>query len=165
MRSILVFTVIILLLNSCKQNKNPKSLDKTWLDSIISKSDSNYIKPYYRTDFVKAQYYVNSKDSTLTQVMKDSAGNTRQIIIMKGNTRYFYAQYYPNGHIQAALPLDEFGQYHGIGTFYFENGKVQSSGNYDHGLKKGQWKVYNEESKLITTDNFDNNGQLIQAHP
>ena len=161
---------IIIFLVSCKSNfKNSitlKKIDMVWLDSIINRSDSSYTKPYFRTDFVMASYYLNKKDSTLTQLMKDSAGRTRQIIIMKNNTRTFFAQYYANGNIQANLPLDAFGQYHGTGNFYYENGKLQSSGNFNHGLKTGQWKVYDEDGKLTATDNFDKDGQLIQqSHP
>ncbi len=163
----LVFLIpVALFLFSCSQQKNIKNLDKAWLDSIIKKSDSSYTKPYFRTDFVTAVYYLNKKDSTLTQLMKDSAGHTRQIIIMKNNTRTFFAQYYANGNIQAELPLDAYGQYHGTGNFYYENGKLQSTGNFTHGLKTGQWKVYDVAGNTTATDNFDKNGQLIQqSHP
>ncbi len=165
MRLILLMPVLIFLF-SCKQNENVKNLDKAWLDYIIRKSDSSYVKPYFRTDFVKACYYVNKKDSTLTQLMKDSADRVRQIIIMKNDVRLFYAQYFSNGNLQAQLPLDEFGQYHGTGIFYYENGEPQSTGNYNHGFKTGEWKVYDEKGKLTATDKFDEHGQLIQqAHP
>src|SRR5688572_12910469 len=125
MRSAFLIIVLMFFVFGCNQkNSNPKNLDKAWLDSIIKKSDSSYTRPYFRTDFVNAQYYVNTKDSTLTQLMKDSAGRVRQIIIMKKDIRIFYAQYYTNGHIQADLPLDVSGQYHGIGNFYYESGQL-----------------------------------------
>jgi antitoxin component YwqK of YwqJK toxin-antitoxin module len=93
--------------------------------------------------------------------MKDSAGIIRQIIIAKKNTRIFFGSYYKNGQLQADLPLDEFGQYHGTGIFYYENGSVQSSGSFNHGLKSGEWKVYDQKGKIMATDSFDKNGQLI----
>ena len=103
---------VLIFLFSCEQNDNVKKLDKAWLDSIIKHSDSTYTKPYYRTDFVTATYYLNKNDSTVCQLMKDSAGNIRQVIIAKKDTRIFFGSYYKNGQLQADLPLDEFGQYH-----------------------------------------------------
>lgn len=159
-----LFGLILLCPGCAQQNSNSKKLDKTWLDSIAKNSDSSYVKPYYRTDFVTAVYYVNKKDSTVCQVMKDSAGIIRQIVMAKKDVRTFFGSYYKNGRLQADLPLDEFGQYHGTGTFYFEDGSVQSSGNFNHGLKTGPWKIFDEKGKLIATDEFDKNGQIIPQH-
>jgi len=165
-----VFSVIAFFCSCAEKQNNTlpgaKKINRVWLDSIVQKSDSTYSKPYKRPDFVTAHYYIIKKDSTLCQVMKDSADSIRQIIIAKKNIRTFFSQYYSNGTLQADLPLDEFGQYHGTGTFYFEDGSVQSTGNFTHGFKTGPWKVYDEKGKLTATDNFDNNGQLIQPqHP
>lgn len=167
------FLQIILLLfavgcseQSSKQNPNTKTLNHSWLDSIIKKSDSSYTRPYKRTDYVTAVFYINKIDSSVLQIMKDSADSIRQIIIAKNDTRTFFAQYYANGNLQADLPLDQFGQYHGTGTFYYENGAIQSTGSFNHGLKTGEWKVYDEKGKLTTSDTYDNNGQIIpQQHP
>ena len=93
--------------------------------------------------------------------MKDSAGIIRQIIIAKKEVRIFYGSYYKNGQLQASLPLDTFGQYHGRGSFYYEDGSLQSSGNYNHGFKAGAWQVYDVKGKVTATDSYDNNGNLI----
>ncbi|MFZ1305775.1 MAG: hypothetical protein WAT20_09725 [Ferruginibacter sp.] len=163
MKIISFFVAIsMLFITGCQQQKvNDKIIASSFIDSIIKKSDSSYEKAYYRSDFVTAQYYVNKKDSTLCQLMKDSAGNIRQVIITKKDTRIFYGAYYTNGQIQADLPLDAFGQYHGTGKFYYEDGSLQSTGNYTHGFKTGTWKVYDEKGKETATDNFDQNGNLM----
>ncbi len=163
MKIISFFTVIsVLFITGCKQqNVNDKILANSFIDSIIKKSDSSYQKAYYRSDFVTAQYYLNKKDSTVCQLMKDSAGLIRQIIIARKDTRIFYGSYYKNGQLQADLPLDAFGQYHGTGKFYHEDGSLQSTGNYNHGFKAGAWKVYDRKGKEKATDNFDQNGNLI----
>ena len=162
MKSILLFFFVSLFFFSCSQhNSNSKNLATSFIDSIITHSDSSYTKPYYRTDFVTATYYLNKKDSTICQMMKDSAGKIRQIIISKKDTRIFFGSYYQNGQLQAELPLDAFGQYHGTGKFFYEDGSMQSTGNYSHGFKVGAWKVYNEKGKETATDNFDENGNLI----
>ena len=91
---IISFCVItaVFIISSCKQkqqNVNDKILANSFIDTVIKKSDSSYEKKYYRSDFVTAQYYVNKKDSTVCQLMKDSAGLIRQIIIAKKNTGIF----------------------------------------------------------------------------
>ena len=163
MKIISFFSIIfVLFFTGCKQqNVNDKILANSFFDSVIKKSDSSYEMKYYRSDFVTAQYYVNKKDSTVCQLMKDSSGLIRQIIIAKKDTRIFYGSYYKNGQLQADLPLDAFGQYHGTGRFYYENGNLQSTGSYLHGFKTGAWKVFNEKGKETATDNFDQNGNLI----
>ena len=156
-----LFVLMLFIFSCTQQNGNAKILSTSLIDSIIKNSDSSYEKPYYRTDFVTAAYYINKKDSTVCQLMKDSAGIIRQIIIAKKDVRIFFASYYKNGQLQANLPLDEFGQYHGTGNFYYEDGSLQSSGNYLHGFKTGAWKVYDEKGKETATDNFDQNGNLM----
>lgn len=140
-----------------------EKIDNLWLDSLIKQSDSNYTKPYKRTDFVTATFYINKKDSSVCQVMKDSASAVRQIIISKKDVRTFFAQYYSNGQLQAHLTLDEFGQYNGAATNYYINGSIQSNGNYLHGLKQSQWKNFNEKGNLISLEEYDTNGQLFKT--
>ena len=93
--------------------------------------------------------------------MKDSAGNIRQVIITKKDIRIFFGLYYKNGQLQADLPLDAFGQYHGTGKFFYEDGNLQSNGNYKHGFRTGEWKVYDKKGKITATDSYDDNGNLL----
>ncbi len=152
------------ILFSCKQPgiSHASKLDQHWLDSIIKNSDSSYTKPYFRIDFVTAGYYFSKKDSSLCQVMKDSAGRVRQISIAVKNIRSFYGQYYSNGQLVAWLPFDSAGQYNGESVYYYEDGKIQSSGTYSHGFKTGKWKNYDPKGTLTGTETFDSNGQLLQ---
>jgi antitoxin component YwqK of YwqJK toxin-antitoxin module len=164
MKRLLILVTLGILVFSCSQQKNRSTkLDQTWLDSIIRQSDSNYSKPYYRTDFVTAVYYINKKDSTLCQLMKDSAGKIRQIIVTRKDIRTFWGQYYANGQLQAYLPLDDFGRYHGDAIYYYKSSSIQSSGKYIHGLKNGEWKNYDEKGKFISTEEYDTNGALLKT--
>jgi antitoxin component YwqK of YwqJK toxin-antitoxin module len=163
--SLIIFSTVIF---SCNQQNGSstkviKKVNEVWLDSIIKKSDSSFTKPYKRTDFVTATYYINKKDSSLCQIMKDAAGSIRQIIIATKNIRTFFGQYYANGQLQADLPLDKFGQYHGTATNYFEDGIVESGGNYEYGLKVGQWKIFNKKGKLFSVYEYSQSGQLIKS--
>lgn len=162
MRLLVCFLTLTILFANCSEHSdNEKTINRSWLDSIIKASDSSYIKPYKRTEFVTAVFYINKKDSSVCQLMKDSADSIRQIIIAKKDIRIFFAQYYPNGNLQADLPLDSFGQYHGTGKFFYEDGSLQSTGNYNHGFKTGDWKVYDEKGKVTATDSYDKNGNLV----
>jgi hypothetical protein len=160
---ILAFTIIALVIACKDKSSKAKPTGNAWLDSVINSSDTAYKKSYFRKDFVTAWYYVNRKDSTVCQVMKDSSETIRQVIVTKKDTRKYYARYYANGQLEAELPLDETGQYHGTVTNFFENGKIESKGNYTHGLKTGEWKNYDPAGKLISTDSFDGNGQLLKT--
>ncbi|MBS1510817.1 MAG: hypothetical protein JST86_08260 [Bacteroidetes bacterium] len=176
MKLIIAFLLSMFLLYSCTQPdaaatatvavavkaKNP--IDHHWLDSVIKNhADSIYSKPYKRTDFVTATWYVNKKDTSVCQVMRDSADTVRQVIIAKKGVRTFFAQYFDNGQLQASLPLDAFGQYHGQAAYYYKDGTVENSGHYLHGLKNGLWQNFDEKGKLISTDAYNQDGQAIKT--
>jgi hypothetical protein len=171
MKAIMLFITLNIFLFSCTEQNTKskltterKTINQHWLDSVIKQhSDSNYIKPYKRTDFVTAAFYINKKKSSVCQIMKDSANSIRQVIIEKNGTRNFFAQYYANGQLQADLPLDEFGQYNGTATYYNTGGIVESSGQYIHGLKTGQWKNFNKDGKVILIADYGTSGQIIKT--
>lgn len=163
MRIFICLTFFAIFNFSCKQQSvHSKNSAPAWLDPIIKNSDSTYEKPYFRTDFVMAVYYINNKDSSICQVMKDSAGVIRQISISKKNIRSFFAPYYANGQLQADINFDAAGRYNGAVTNYHENGSIQSTGKYTHGLMTGKWKNFDEKGRLLSTDEYDSNGQLVK---
>jgi antitoxin component YwqK of YwqJK toxin-antitoxin module len=155
---------IVILLIGCKattQKQNPpKKIDMVWLDSIIKRSDTSYSKNYYRTDFVTAHYYISKKDSTLCQLMKDSAQRIRKVILTEKKIVKYSAQYYETGQLMEALSFDEKGRLSGNATTYFENGIIKTEGNYTGGLKTGMWKEFDlyGNTKIIK---YDSNGIKI----
>ena len=44
---------------------------------------------------------------------------------------------------------------------FLEDGNLQSTGDYNHGFKTGDWKVYDEKGKVTATDPYDDNGNLV----
>lgn len=136
-----------------------------FLDSVMKASDTSYSKKYGTTRFNKAFYFVNTNDSTLCQVMKDTADSVRQVIITTKHIRSYYAEYYPNGQLIAKLPLDSMGQYDGAALYYYQDGQVESAGEYKRGFKTGDWKNYNEQGMLVNTGKYDTNGQVYQTIP
>ncbi|MGC4101431.1 toxin-antitoxin system YwqK family antitoxin [Ferruginibacter sp.] len=158
------FIAACFFIAGCTQPKQTYTkLDHAWLDSIIKHSDSSYTKPYFRTDFVTAAYYLNRKDSAVCQLMKDSAGTIVQVITTKNDTRTFYGQYYTNGQLKALLPLDKEGKFDGESVSFYKDSVVESRGKYVHGLKNGSWKYYDSTGKFRSAEEFNNNGQVIKT--
>jgi antitoxin component YwqK of YwqJK toxin-antitoxin module len=165
MKFFLIITGCVLLF-SCSSKKDAlptiASVNSIWLDSIRQSADTFYVKKYGTLKFAKAEYYLDRKNAIICQVMKDTSDTIRQIIITKNNKRNFFAEYYANGQLMAQLPLDSFGQYHGPSKYYYENGVVESEGNYEHGLKKGLWKNNDKEGKPTVTNEYDANGNVVK---
>ncbi|MEP6676695.1 MAG: hypothetical protein ABJA78_16160, partial [Ferruginibacter sp.] len=165
MRYLSISFLLIFIYSSCIEKKqfSKTGISQKWVDSVKASSDTFYIKPYLRNkDFISGEYYFNRKDTIVSQFMKDSAGTIRQIIIAKKNMlRLFFAEYYANGQLKTKYLLDEKGFYNGPSTFYYENGAIKATGSFVHGLYSGSWKNYNEQQILISTDEYDPNGQLI----
>ena len=168
MRSFFLLMFAIILLAGCSGKKDSIKelikIDNAWLDSIKRKSDTSWIKPYRNNEFVTSEYYINRKDSIVTQLMKDSAGTIRQVSIAKYDlVRLFFAAYFANGQIEAEIPLDYLGKKNGPEKFYYPDGQIKSEGIFLNGFYSGEWRNYDEKGKLVSTDEYDSNGQLIKS--
>ena len=154
---------------ACKQliPIDPKPLitvDSSMLDSISRQSDTMYVKPYKRTDFVTATYFISKKDSSVTQVMKDSTGKIRQVIIERKKRRIYAAEFYNNGQLMYTNTLDDYGQNHGEGKEFYPSGVLKRAGVYKHGFHWGKWKNYNEEGKYNLTEEYNEDGQSVKRY-
>ena len=118
-----ISTLFILLLPFISYGK--KSC-KALIDSLKMTADTSYTRPYQRNkDFFTAEYYINRKDSIVSQLMKDSIENIRQVIIAKkDNQRIYFATYYANGQLESIYHFDSSGRYNGLASFYFQNGAI-----------------------------------------
>ena len=167
MRMFLSIITFVIFSTSCNTNKPASSklngVNYNWLDSVKQAADTTYTKKYGTIKFATAQYFISKKDSTLCQVMKDTAGIIRQVVVTKHNRRTFFAGYYANGQLMAQLLLDSFGEYHGAAKYFYQNGSVETEGSYSAGLKTDQWKNYNEMGKPVSTTEYDTNGQVIKT--
>ena len=139
------------------------SVDSIMLDSMKAKADTFYSKRYPRTDLVLAEYYINRKDSTVTQLLKDNLGIIRQFIIEKNKVRLYTASFYANGQQMATYKLDNYGQYNDSSKEFFENGILKSEGIYKNGFHAGKWKNYDSTGKYLNTAEYNNDGQQINA--
>jgi antitoxin component YwqK of YwqJK toxin-antitoxin module len=158
-----IFSIILFTCTQKNQQGKLITINKPWLDSIIGKSDSSYSKHYRNSDFVTAEYFVNRKDSIVCQVMKDSMGNIRQILVAKKSRKLFGAEYYKNGQLVASLPIDAKGKYNGTATYYYENGVVKITGSYVEGFRAGKWRNYQSDGILVSTDTYNDKGEMVKT--
>lgn len=139
------------------------NINTKWLDSIIHRSDTTWIKKYRNKEFATANYFLNKKDSIVTQIMKDSANKIRQIVVAKyGTLRLFYGEYYPNGQLKSKYDFDKQGSFHGESISYFENGNIKSRGYFNHGLYAGKWENYTTSGKLNSVVTYNLSGEMIR---
>lgn len=159
MRIVLFLSLCAVFFSCANPDKSQwlKRVDPAIMDSLAKHSDSTWSKNYNRSDFVTARYYRNQKDSSLTQIMTDSANGIRQVITTVRGVRTFYAGYYPNGQLMADYKLDNYGKYHGDVTTYYENGLVKSTGKYSHGSYDGVWKEYDINGKVSNVVTYRTN--------
>jgi hypothetical protein len=164
MRSI-IYPLLFFFLVSCQQKRPCQKIifNPSILDSVKKKSDTSYSRRYRTEEFAVADYFINRKDSTVCQIMKDTAEIIRQVIMSKNDRRFFTAEYYDNGQLKAKLPFDENGKFDGAAEYYFENGCVMRSGSFIHGFFQGEWRTYDERGNLVSIDRYDENGQLINS--
>lgn len=164
MTALLLATILAACSPGSGWKKEIITVNRPWLDSVIRKSDTSWIKPYRNNEQVTAEYYIDRKDSIVTQLMKDSAGTIRQINIARyDKVRLFFSEYYANGQATGTLPLDDSGRYHGAGKYYYPNGQVKSEGLFHHGFYTGKWKNYDSTGRFLSADIYDTSGQLIKT--
>jgi hypothetical protein len=166
MNHVVLIGLILSVMYSCQDAKRSAiemyiAPGKGWLDSLHKVSDTTFSKKYGGTEFSTAEYNVNKKAATLTQVMFDSNGNITQIVVMKDKKRVLFSEYYRNGQMKSKLSLDSNGQISGLAKYYYENGRIQKEGNYKSGLFTGSWDNYDKDGFLISIEKYDENGELL----
>ncbi len=157
--------ITLIFLQGCKPKRSlihqKLSVDISLMDSIKKAADTTYARRYPRTDITVAEYYINRKDSSSTQFLKDSLDNIRQIIIVKNGVRIYTAKFYPNGQLMMQYNFNKTGQYEGDSKEYFENGYLQREGIYKNGFKFGIWKNYDSVGNILSTNKYNIDGQQV----
>ena len=161
--------VLCVIIHSSKHsNENP----------VENKIDLSELHVFPPIDFVDSNYYkktvVSYEDETPRDVYyyeKDKDGQPTEKKVHEthfypGNKKYidgnlndngrdglWYA-YHSNGQVQTMGHYVN-GVEHGRYAVYYENGSVRYTGMYDHGKRVGKWMFFDEQEKLIKTEDFD----------
>jgi hypothetical protein len=164
----LIYCSIAFLFMGCQDQQEVSSVEKdlfkeSMLDSLRERSDSTYSRYIGAPEFHSAEQLLSRRDSTITKIMRDSMGNVVAVVQFRNNIRTLFKEYYSNGQLKASLPLNAEGEFHGPSKYYHVDGRVKSEGVYVNGLFNSSWKNYDVSGKLISTDIYDENGQLVQS--
>jgi antitoxin component YwqK of YwqJK toxin-antitoxin module len=159
--------ISLLLIGGCKTRTpaaiQKQSLHQQWLDSLQQQSDTQYSRTYRNGEFVTADYFINRTAHTVCQIMRDSALQPRQVILLKNDKRIGTSTYYANGQLITALPLDSNGRCEGHSVTYYPDGRIKCTGTFSQGLYAGDWKYYSEKGDLLYTEQYDRQGQLVKT--
>ena len=165
----MIFALGIFFMIGCNNEKVQDSaietsiLDTSKISLYRKASDSSYIRMIGAAEFYTSEQLFDVDDSVSTKIMRDSSGRVVSILQFRKGLRIRYEEYYPSGQLKGKLPLNSSGAFEGIAKYYYEDGRVKSHGQYKNGLFAGEWMNYDPNGKYISTEIYDENGQLIRT--
>lgn len=97
------------------------------------------------------------------------------LAINKFNPIETYTGYYPNGNISFLRTYffdGEYSELHGIKQLRYENGNLKQTGLFHHGVKYGNWIIYNSDGSRNTWSQYDtpivdtlSNSKFLKSFP
>jgi hypothetical protein len=167
MKWVLIMGMLVFVISCRNKMEGPVEvirIDPSFIDSIRKESDTSYTRSIGAGEFYTAEQLLDREDSTITKILRDTAGRVTGMVQYRKGIRTFIGEYYINGQLKGKIPLDDKGQVHGEARYYYEDGRVRSEGAFQHGLYAGTWKLYDARGKLGSTEWYDSNGQLVTSH-
>jgi|GEM_PF-1926363 len=161
--------------DSAKKNPAAVSADeRTRLSDVeVIKYDSSLVLAEVKQPGVKRteeksgptviEVFFNPKDSVTTKFFRDQAGVTYSLTKEKNGVRLHAAEYYANGQLKARVSYVN-GELDGPARYFYEDGRVRSEGAFRNGNHWGRWKNYDESGKLVSVEEYDEDGQTDKAH-
>lgn len=92
-------------------------------------------------------YYVNGKLSRIVFFKNGDLDDSKEAKL-----------YYDNGNLERTYPQN----FTGLCNFYFKNGKIKLSGNFENGNQIGEWKEYYEDGRLKETKIFKRDEKVTE---
>lgn len=144
--------VATLVLSACAGRQQSDieiiKLDSGLVQDIMATSDKPMVDTPRRKDFYYIEHYLNKSDSTVSRILKDSLGHIVGINQTRKGIRLFVAEYYPNGQIKGKLTIDGKGNFNVPVTYYYQDGRIRSVGNFGDMVPVGIWKDYDSNGYL-----------------
>jgi antitoxin component YwqK of YwqJK toxin-antitoxin module len=145
-----------LLLTCCSTRERSEievvKYDEDLISQIQSSYDSTYVETPKRQDFWTIENYLSDSAKT-AMILKDSIGNVVGIVLRENGINTFAQEYYPNGQAMGK-EINEHS------TYYYEDGRIRSTGKRVDNKQVGAWKDYDKDGYLILTQYYDNDGKL-----
>ena len=153
MKQLSILIMITMFSFSCSRNKHIDlsgiRLDKEKIREIISVSNPPTIDTPGRKDFFFIEDYTDKTDGTITRILLDSLRNIVGVNQRRNGITIFAAEYYINGQIRGTTTVSSEGNITGPAVYYYEDGKISSSGYLKDGVQVGEWKKFDESGKLM----------------
>jgi hypothetical protein len=148
--------IIVILLISCNGNDKSKivvrKLNKDSIQDVLKSYILISVDTPGRSDFYYVYHFANHTDSTSINILKDSLYNIAGINKSKNGVEIFIAEYFRNGQIKGDLTLGGNGEPDGPATYYYEDGRIRSTGNWNGYKEVGIWKRYDKEGNPKKND-------------
>ncbi|MCD6066050.1 MAG: hypothetical protein K0S33_876 [Bacteroidetes bacterium] len=150
---ILIFLTSVLVIASCSHERSEIELIKLDqakdITSLFSTADSLVSVPQPDGDTSIHIYY--KREHTIIH----KQGFTVSVIQkFKDGIKTFVGEYYANGQLKGKIMLNEKGEIDGTVTYYYENGRIKTIGQFKSGRKSGDWKIFDENGYLQKIENF-----------
>ena len=161
-RTSLLTLCFLALLAACGERSGMEviHLEPQTLAELKQNSDTSWTEPLPNEE--SRTHFLSFADSSETQVWQNRQGAITGIRREQKGQLIFMAAYYPNGQLREKIPTKHGGRVmEGTGRTYYEDGRIQSEGTYQNGLKQGEWKYYDEQGRLTGTRTYDAAGRPL----
>ncbi len=132
----------IFILNSCKLSTEKKQ----------GLAYSDFINAQELTESVVNSYPSGQKKAVVYSIK----GESKDVIVKE-------IHFFENGQIQVEGTLKN-KKRQGIWTFYYDNGKVWSTGEFDDGNSVGVFKIYDKKGQLKIKSYYKNNKKVKEDY-
>lgn len=159
--------------SSCFDDKARLYLDEELMPQVKERSPYLLVLPLPKAA-LPGTWKVEIFDTIRRDVVRIS-GQTDAADFVSGKMVGDYRDYDSDGNIGSQVGLDANGRKHGVGTTYFNDGKLESLGQWRNGLPVGVQNsyhrngklyirlVYNEKGELLGTEQFSEQGVLVHS--
>jgi hypothetical protein len=133
--------------------------DPKLVQKIMSHFDSTYTEYPKRHDFWSIDHYLTDSNRE-NLILRDSLKNIVGIVERGKDRNYFSQEYYSNGQLKGKTEFHSPGKVTGPATYYFEDGRISSRGQWKDFRQVGEWKNYDEKGYLVSVQYYSLDGQL-----
>ena len=157
--------ILLLPVQSCNDKERSEieiiKYDKNIVKEIVSSYDSTYIENKHREDFWTIEHYlIDSSKENL--IFRDSLKNVVGIVKRENGKNYYTAEYFPNGQLMGKIAYSFPGIIDGPATYYYEDGRIRSKGEWKEFKRIGEWKNFGSEGYLKSIEYYSDKGELIK---
>ena len=158
--------LLVITLFSCHRSTSSDieviRFDTRIIDTLKQRSDTTYTEVKGRKDYYTIDHYINRKNNTTAQILKDSLGHVVGFNESKNGEMLFSGEYYKNGQLMGKTQFVA-GKVDGQATYYYPDGRIRSVGQWRDYRQTGIWKNYNEQGTLEKIIYYDENGNVAKT--